>query len=277
MHPSRGLIQGEIQRQPDQKDSEVMETLREETQNLIHEIRNELSKKEAMKEIATYYFDGKGKCFRPLITLLMSKTINNHLELDQQVLASQREIAKIAEMVHASSLLHDDVIDGSDIRRGKPTVHSLYSHKRAVIAGDFVLSVAAAMAARLRDEKILILLSQVLVDLVQGEFMQLGSKEKENERFNHYLKKSFNKTASLISFSCKAFPELNSMIMRRFQEPDDVSKALDYVIKSDGLEQTKFLALKHCQEAMRQISFLKPCPEQRGLILLTNDVVNRLK
>lgn len=42
------------------------------------------------------------------------------------------------------------------------------------------------------------------MDLVEGEFMQLGSKEKEDERFNHYLKKTFNKTASLIAFSCKA-------------------------------------------------------------------------
>ncbi|MCL4132724.1 UNVERIFIED_CONTAM: hypothetical protein GTU68_067050, partial [Idotea baltica] len=218
-------------------------------------------------------------------------------------------------MVHASSLLHDDVIDGSDMRRGKPAVHSLYSHKRAVMVGDFVLSVAATMAARLRHEGVLVLLSQVLVDLVEGEFMQMGSKEKGDERFNHYLKKSFNKTASLIAFSCKAvallaganeevqeiafqygkncgiafqlvddlldftstsnslgkpnlndlksgiatapvlfacekFPDLNAMIMRRFQERDDPRRALEYVIKSDGLQQTKFLAQKHCQEAI---------------------------
>ncbi|XP_047491558.1 all trans-polyprenyl-diphosphate synthase PDSS1-like [Penaeus chinensis] len=245
-------------------------------------------------------------------------------------------------MIHTASLVHDDVIDASDTRRGKPSVNSLYGQRKAVMAGDYILSVASAMLARIRNEEVIVILSQVLSDLVQGEFMQLGSKENENERFAHYLKKSFKKTASLLAYSCKAvallsgadedlqevafqygrnvgiafqllddildlvassneigkptvtdlklglatapvlfacekFPELNPMIMRRFQEPGDVQKAFEFVHKSDGLEQTQFLARQHCDEAVRVISSLKPSIEQKALITLTDRVLNRGK
>lgn len=76
---------------------------------------------------------------------------------------------------------------------------------------------------------------------------------------------------------CSQFPELNSMIMRRFQEPDDVRRALEMVSKSDGLEQTHFLAQKHCQEAVKQISLLRPSQEQQSLIAITDSIINRKK
>ncbi len=60
------------------------------------------------------------------------------------------------------------------------------------------------MLARIGNEEVVEVLSQVLEDLVRGEFMQLGSRENENERFAHYLKKTFKKTASLIANACKA-------------------------------------------------------------------------
>lgn len=78
-------------------------------------------------------------------------------------------------------------------------------------------------------------------------------------------------------FSLPQFPELNPMIMRRFQEPGDVEKAFDFVLKSQGLEQTKFLARKHCVEAVRLASSLAESPYQKGLIVLTDLVLNRMK
>lgn len=73
------------------------------------------------------------------------------------------------------------------------------------------------------------------------------------------------------------FPELNPMIMRRFQEPGDVQKAFEFVHKSDGLEQTQFLARQHCDEAVRVISSLKPSIEQKALITITDKLLNRSK
>jgi decaprenyl-diphosphate synthase subunit 1 len=100
--------------------------------------------------------------------------------------------------------MHDDVIDVSDTRRGRPTVQKSWGQRKAILAGDYVLAVASVLIAKIGNEEVVKVLSQVLEDLVAGEFMQLGSKEEETERFNHYLKKTYKKTASLIANSCKA-------------------------------------------------------------------------
>ena len=67
------------------------------------------------------------------------------------------------------------------------------------------------------------------------------------------------------------------MIARRFKNPGDCDKALELVYASDGIQKTRFLANKHCEEAVKQISTLKDSPERQGLILLTSDIVNRKK
>lgn len=175
-----------------------------------------------------------------------------------------------------------------------------------------------------------------------GEFLQLGSKENENERFAHYLEKTFKKTASLIANSCKAvsilgcpdpkvheiayqygknvgiafqliddvldftscanhlgkptaadiklglatgpvlfacrqFPEMNAMIMRRFSKPGDVERARKYVLQSDGVQQTTYLAQRYCHAATREIRKLRPSPEREALVHLTEMVLTRDK
>lgn len=67
------------------------------------------------------------------------------------------------------------------------------------------------------------------------------------------------------------------MIMRRFQEPGDVEKAFELVHKSQGLEQTRFLARKHCIEAIRLAQQLAESPYQKGLVVVSDLVLNRLK
>jgi decaprenyl-diphosphate synthase subunit 1 len=73
------------------------------------------------------------------------------------------------------------------------------------------------------------------------------------------------------------YPELNPMIMRRFQEPGDVERAFDLVHKSRGLEQTQYLAKQHCQEAVRLANLLVESPYQKGLIVAADYVLNRMK
>lgn len=73
------------------------------------------------------------------------------------------------------------------------------------------------------------------------------------------------------------FPELNPMIMRRFEEPGDVERAFELVHKSQGLEQTRFLARKHCIEAIRLAQELTESPYQKGLIVVNDYVLNRMK
>lgn len=189
--------------------------------NLYQEIRTELwTQRPELEQIAGYYFDGQGKAFRPMIVVLVARALNFHIKRVPDLTSSQKTVAMVAEMIHTASLVHDDVIDTADTRRGKSSVNVLWGQKKAILAGDYIISRASQMLARLRNDEVIFVLSQVrpvpvpaapahrcpqvLLDLVQGEFMQMGSKEDESERFSHYIHKSFKKTASLIAYTCKA-------------------------------------------------------------------------
>lgn len=320
--------------------------LDEELKYIFEDIRQEINRAtnhQELKKIAVYYFDGQGKAIRPMVAMLMAKALNYHMHNEtSNVVHAQRQIAMISEMIHTASLVHDDVIDQSFARRGKPSVNVIWNHKKVTQAGDYVLAVASMLLARLKHDEVTHILSQVLTDLVQGEFMQLGSKETENERFAHYFTKTYRKTASLIAnslkavavlsgadeqmvelsfqygrnlglafqfvddlldfvssseamgkpaaadlklglatapvlFACEKFPELNPMILRRFREPGDVERAYELVHQSQGLEQTRFLARKHCIEALRLASQISESPYQKGLIVVGDFVLNRMK
>ncbi|XP_035217254.1 decaprenyl-diphosphate synthase subunit 1-like isoform X2 [Stegodyphus dumicola] len=173
--------------------------------NLYSDIRKELwTKSPHLQQISSYYFDGQGKAFRPVMVVLLARALNYHIFESNRLLETQHRMAIIAEMIHTASLVHDDVIDTSDTRRGKSSVNVLWGQKKAILAGDFILAQAARILAQLNNEEVVHLLAQVLLDLVQGEFMQMSSTEDESERFSNYLQKTFKKTASLTAYTCKA-------------------------------------------------------------------------
>jgi decaprenyl-diphosphate synthase subunit 1 len=173
---------------------------------LYADIRDELwTQRPELRQIASYYFDAQGKAFRPMVVVLVARALNRHVHGRPDLLESQRVVAMVTEMIHTASLVHDDVIDMADTRRGKPSVNVLWGAKKAILAGDYILSRSAQMLARLRNDEVIHIISRVLLDLVQGEFMQLGANESsQDERFAHYIHKSFKKTASLIAYTCKA-------------------------------------------------------------------------
>lgn len=176
---------------------------------MFEDIQQELSTSLVMDsqldKMAKYYFDGGGKCVRPVIAMCLGHAYNMHLGVtDINVVNNQRKVAIISEMIHTASLVHDDILDHAETRRGKESVNMKWGNKRSAMAGDYILAVGSRILARIGNQEVLIVLSQVLADLVQGEFMQLQTKEDEEERFQHYLTKSFNKTASLMALSCKA-------------------------------------------------------------------------
>ncbi|CRK16947.1 hypothetical protein BN1708_011886 [Verticillium longisporum] len=130
---------------------------------------------------------------------------------NSDILPSQRRLAEITELIHTSSLLHDDVIDHSVSRRGSPSANLEFSNKMAVLAGDFLLGRASVALARLRDAEVIELLATVIANLVEGEFMQLKNTAQDErnpawsqEAVDYYLRKTYLKTASLISKSCRA-------------------------------------------------------------------------
>lgn len=130
---------------------------------------------------------------------------------NDSILPSQRRLAEITELIHTASLLHDDVIDQSSLRRSEPSANILFGNKMAVLAGDFLLGRASVALARLRDPEVTELLATVIANLIEGEFMQLKNTAQDEknpswseETVSYYLQKTYLKSASLISKSCRA-------------------------------------------------------------------------
>ena len=116
----------------------------------------------------------------------------------------QQRLAEITELIHVASLLHDDVIDGSATRRGLKALNLEVGNKLAILAGDFLLARASVTLASLRDVEVIELLSRVLEHLVTGEVMQMTARAEDLVSFEHYTRKTYLKTASLIANSSKA-------------------------------------------------------------------------
>ncbi|KAH9475831.1 putative hexaprenyl pyrophosphate synthase, mitochondrial [Psilocybe cubensis] len=143
------------------------------------------------------------------------------------VLPTQRRLAQIVEMMHTASLLHDDVIDESALRRGAASAPASYGNKLSVLGGNFVLGRASAALSRLGDGEVMELISSVLPNLVEGEILQLReikmdddkaavsakhdvdvakdilekniSGQRSRDAWNIYLQKTYLKTASLMA------------------------------------------------------------------------------
>ncbi|MDZ8184237.1 MAG: solanesyl diphosphate synthase [Nostoc sp. ChiSLP02] len=150
---------------------------------------------------AEHLFGAGGKRIRPAIVLLISRATM----LDQEITPRHRRLAEITEMIHTASLIHDDVVDESDMRRGVPTVHSLLNSNRiAILAGDFLFAQSSWYLANLDNLEVVKLLSEVIMDLATGEIQQGLNRFDASISIETYLQKSYYKTASLIANSSKA-------------------------------------------------------------------------
>jgi len=129
-------------------------------------------------------------------------TPSNHQ--GSEVWRRQAQLGQIVEMIHVASLIHDDVLDEADTRRGGESVHKLYSNKVAVLAGDYLLARASVLLARLENTAVVQIMATALESLVSGEVMQLKSSPESMLEMDSYLKKSYYKTASLICYACRS-------------------------------------------------------------------------
>ena len=142
-----------------------------------------------------YVNEGTGKKMRPILLLLVAKYLGN---LNIKMLAS----ASAMEMLHTASLLHDDVIDESDKRRGRPSVNIAYNNSIAVLVGDYILSQSLNNAATTRDYRIVEELSILGKALTRGELMQLDLQRNGSYSEENYISVIKYKTASLFVCCC---------------------------------------------------------------------------
>ncbi|CAL8471829.1 g11371 [Coccomyxa elongata] len=122
----------------------------------------------------------------------------------RDITEKHRRLAEITEMIHTASLMHDDVVDESPVRRGKMTVNSRFGTKVAVLAGDFLFAQSSWFLANLDNLEVIKLISQVIADFASGEISQQEYQFDTELTLQQYLDKSFYKTATLIAASCKS-------------------------------------------------------------------------
>ena len=177
--------------------SPVEADLRLLTENLIQLVG---TRHPILSLAAEHLFGAGGKRLRPAIVLLISRATM----LSEDITPRHRRLAEITEMIHTASLVHDDVVDESEMRRGVPTVHSLFGNGIAVLAGDFLFAQSSWYLANLDNLEIVKLLSEVIMNFATGEIQQGVTRFDSTTTIEAYLEKSYYKTASLIANSSKA-------------------------------------------------------------------------
>lgn len=154
-----------------------------------------------VREAVAQVFGSGGKRLRPALVLLVSSALGGKDE-------NRRRVATLAasvEVLHSASLVHDDILDGADLRRGLPTVHVQLGERAAAMVGDFLFASAICMVAELDSLPVLVLICKVVADFGRGELAQSAVRfEAVKYSLEDYLTKSFYKTASLLGASCQA-------------------------------------------------------------------------
>ena len=157
--------------------------------NLV--IKNSLiTKVDLVNTVVKYVLKKKGKQFRSLICCLASRLIGN--PNDKTYLSSA-----LVEIIHIATLLHDDVVDKSEIRRGWPSVYKIWNNKVAILIGDYMFSRSLISMVDLKDSKSLELFSETAKRLSEGEILQIEKSFSHKMDEDIYFKMIADKTASL--------------------------------------------------------------------------------
>jgi octaprenyl-diphosphate synthase len=149
-----------------------------------------------IEQVSGHLLQMRGKMFRPTLALLASQTAG---EPQLRVVT----LAAVVELMHLASLVHDDSVDHSAMRRGLPTVNSLFSHQVSVIMGDFLYSRALEALVALGDLDLMRVLTSVSTQLTIGEMRQLAAVETLAFTEQEYEALIGAKTASLLSAACE--------------------------------------------------------------------------
>ena len=161
-------------------------------------IKNKLiSNINLVQKISDYHLKTGGKRLRALLTLGSSK-LCGYLKGGRDI-----NLAACIELIHGATLLHDDVIDNSDTRRGKKTINIIWGNQSSILAGDYLLSRCFEMMVEDGNLEILKLLSTTSAEIAQGEILQLQHKGEIDMLEETYLKIIYSKTAALFSAATK--------------------------------------------------------------------------
>ncbi|MGE7924343.1 heptaprenyl diphosphate synthase component II [Viridibacillus arvi] len=148
-----------------------------------------------LNDASLHLLKAGGKRIRPVFVLLAAKFGQYDIELIKKVAVS-------LELIHMASLVHDDVIDDSEMRRGRPTVKSQWNNRVAMYTGDFIFARALQYVTDIDNPKAHQILSETMVEICIGEVIQIEDKMQLDQNMRDYFRRIKRKTALLIASSC---------------------------------------------------------------------------
>ena len=163
-----------------------------------------VGKSELIHEISTHLINSGGKRIRPILLLISAKLCGSKNDQNQHYLASA------VEMIHSATLLHDDVVDMSEIRRGKKTANALWDNKASILVGDYLFSLSFQLMVKSQNLAILDLLAKTSSIIADGEILQLQNSTNIDLTEDKYFEIIFGKTAVLFSACCEVGALLNN-------------------------------------------------------------------
>lgn len=167
----------------------------------LKKVENELEKlltveDPVLSQTCLYLLQAGGKRMRPGFTLLSARFFNYNLE-------KLLPVAMSLEIIHMATLVHDDVVDASLTRRGRPTLSANWGNEVSIATGDFLLAKALEQIIRIDDAEVSKILAQVCVEMCQGEIQQIRCSYDVEQNYKQYYYRIERKTAMLISLCCK--------------------------------------------------------------------------
>ena len=232
-----------------------------------------------INQLGFYIVQGGGKRIRPLIAVLAARALG---------FAGQQAItcATFVEFIHTASLLHDDVVDESDMRRGRATANAEFGNAASVLVGDFIYTRAFQLVAQLESLKILRIMADATNVLAEGEVQQLMNVNDPQTSEENYMRVIYSKTARLFEVAGqtaaiiagateaqeKALQDYGRYLGTAFQLVDDVldysanAKALGKNVGDDLAEGKPTLPLLHAMHHgnPQQTAFIREAIEQGG-------------
>ena len=247
--------------------ADVWEAYRDELDSVERQVRTNLDSSVALvNTVAAHILNSGGKRIRPLL-LLLSARLCGYTGRDHHQLGS------LVEFIHTATLLHDDVVDDADIRRGQRTARKIWGNQISILVGDYLYSKAICQIVDFRSQGINEVLAEACKKMAEGEVLQLYYNGNPAMPELEYLKVVEHKTAGLIAASCRmgailadateaqqdALFRFGQYLGMAFQVADDT---LDYTANGERLGKTLGQDLRQGKATLPLLHLLHHCSEQ---------------
>lgn len=269
--------------------ADVWEAYRSELDGVEQQVRRNLdSSVTLVNTVAAHILSGGGKRLRPLVLLLAARMCGYS---DKE----HHQLGSLVEFIHTATLLHDDVVDDADIRRGRRTARKVWGNQISILVGDYLYTKAMCQVVEFRSQGINEVLAEACRKMAEGEVLQLYYNGNPAMPEIDYIKIVEHKTAGLIAAACRmgailadaseaqqaALFRFGQCLGIAFQVADDT---LDYTANGESLGKTIGQDLRQGKATLPLLHLLQHCSETDGRMIkdrmetrtLTSDDLDRI-